>query len=83
MTDHWKDVREKLGIGGLGWRVIEEARAKDAEALERTQAALDKAVETLRGVSRGCESPRSEHVASIGRFVDEGLAEVKRLRTGA
>lgn len=43
MTDHWKDVREKLGIGGLGWLVIEEARAKDAEAHATELAAKDAA----------------------------------------
>lgn len=48
MTDHWKDVRWKLGIGVLGWLVIEDARAKDAEAHARELAAKDAEIVRLR-----------------------------------
>lgn len=57
MTDHWKDAIRQAVLDNRGnpWCVydadtVDAARAKDAEALERTQAALDKAVETLHGV---------------------------------
>lgn len=48
MTDHWKDVRRKLGIGGLGWLAIQEARAKDAEAHAAALAAKDAEIASLR-----------------------------------
>ena len=48
MTDHWKDVRWKLGIGVLGWLAIEDARAKDAEAHAAELAAKDAEIARLR-----------------------------------
>ena len=60
MTDHWKDVRRKLGIGGLGWLIIQEARAKDAELL------ADAEMRRLNDVSNAADTERRRWYAAIG-----------------